>query len=57
MSIDDSKIARAIEDVGARIDMVSDPKEMNREEAFEFYDALIEEIEEKRRTLKAIADG
>lgn len=57
MSIDDTKIAHAVDAISTQIDKLSDPNTMTREEAFEFYDALTEEIEEKRRALKEIADA
>lgn len=55
--MDDDKIAHAVDEVKSLIDELSEPSKMTREEAFEFYDAIVEEIGSMRQALKDSGDG
>lgn len=54
---DEKKIDRAIEQVRRLIDDLSEPGKMSREEAFEFYDGLDDEIATMRDALKVVGDA
>lgn len=55
--IDEKKVNAAIETVSKLIDSLSEPAMMTREEAFDFYAGIVDEISMKREALEEVKDA